>query len=368
MTDSHFLVRAVRARQGEHEVFAFFVPGSRLLEIADISRLAPGEHGKLAGFQRQPIQDQVRSIAEYLAKGPALFPNAIVLALAPTARFVETRGPRGHRDGASEAGTLTIPLRSGRAAAWIVDGQQRTLAVAKAGDLALPIPVVAFVSDELNVQREQFILVNKARPLPRGLIDELLPEVHIPLPRDLSARRMPSYLCTALNELPDSPFRGLIKRPSLTASTAKTAVVTDSALIRAIGHSIHDPRGALAAYVADDGIADVEQMVMTLTAFWSAVRTVFSDAWALTPDRSRLMHSAGIEAMGILMDQIVTRHPNDYGAIRASLERIAPECHWTSGRWSGLGREWNDIQTTRRDVRLLANHLIALDRRAISAA
>ena len=45
----------------------------------------------------------------------------------------------------------------------------------------------------LIVQREQFILVNKAKPLPTRLINELLPETGgIVLPRDLSARKVPS--------------------------------------------------------------------------------------------------------------------------------------------------------------------------------
>jgi hypothetical protein len=173
---------------------------------------------------------------------------------------------------------------------------------------------------------------------------------------------MPSYLCAALNALPESPFRDLIKRPS---SNSRNAVVMDSALIRVIAHSIQDPRGALAAHVTEDGTADVDRMLMTLMTFWCAVRDVFPNAWGLTPDRSRLMHSAGIEAMGVLMDQVVTRHPNDSASVRASLERIASECHWTSGRWATLGRNWNDIQTTSRDVKLLANYLIALDRRAL---
>ena len=49
------------------------------------------------------------------------------------------------------------------------------------------------------MQREQFILVNKAKPLPTRLINELLPEVSAMLPRDLNARRLPSELCNLLN-------------------------------------------------------------------------------------------------------------------------------------------------------------------------
>lgn len=358
------VVRAIHARQGNHDVYSFFIRGPQLLEIADISRIAPDEKGSVTGFQRKPIRAQVRAIAEYVSRGDVLFPNAIVLALASNVKYVAARGPspRGSDD-AGEAGTLTIPASGSAAAAWIVDGQQRALALAENRADHLVVPVVAFVSEAIATQREQFILVNKARPLSRRLIDELLPEVNFPLPRDLSARKTPSYLCGVLNEHPDSPFRGLIRRAS---TNSDAAVVTDSSLVRTIQNSISHPRGALAVHVAPDGTTDLVEVFRTLVTFWRAVRQVFPDAWGLPPDRSRLMHSAGIEAMGLLMDEIMGRlhRSDDLNGARVALERIAPECRWTSGRWSGIERDWNDLQSTRRDVRVLAKHLVALDARA----
>ena len=123
-----------------------------------------------------------------------------------------------------EAGTLRIPLPSeGPKAAWIVDGQQRSIALSQARDKSFPVPVVAFVSEELSVHREQFILVNKAKPLDPRLIDELLPEVDTIFPRDLSSRKFPSELVNRLHTSPDSPFQGLIQRPS---DDSTDAVVT----------------------------------------------------------------------------------------------------------------------------------------------
>ena len=95
------------------------------------------------------------------------------------------------------------------------------------------------MSDDIEAQREQFILVNKARPLPKRLIDELLPEVSVLLPRDLAARQLPSALCELLNQHKDSPFHGLIKRESNTR-TGK-GVVADSALIEAMRLSLKSP-------------------------------------------------------------------------------------------------------------------------------
>ncbi|WP_316191866.1 MULTISPECIES: DGQHR domain-containing protein DpdB [unclassified Bradyrhizobium] len=356
-------VRAIRTFQGNCEVFAFFIPGERLLEIADISRIdAQDPHG-LSGFQRPEIRSHVRNIVEYLERGPALFPNAIIIALAPGTKFTGSRGtkPQG-LERLSDGGTLRIPVRPGLKTGWIVDGQQRTLALAKTGGAGITVPVVAFVSADLAMHREQFILVNKAKPLSHRLIDELLPEVGALLPRDLSVRRVPSTLCRLLNDSMDSPFRALIRRPS---HESESAVVLDSSLIRVMKRSIQDPRGALAVYVSPDGSADLEAMYRVMRDFWTAVRDVFPTAWARPPDESRLMHSAGIEAMGILMDQVMTRADSlaaGYDVAKRILTLLAPDCRWVSGHWDRLGREWNDIQCTRKDIRSLSNLLIAMER------
>ena len=63
----------------------------------------------------------------------------------------------------------------------------------------------AFVANDTALQRDQFLRVNNTRPLPRGLITELIPEVAAPLPRNLAAKRLPSALCDLLNRL-GAPF------------------------------------------------------------------------------------------------------------------------------------------------------------------
>ncbi|WP_076862056.1 DGQHR domain-containing protein DpdB [Bradyrhizobium mercantei] len=355
-------VHAIRTRQGGTEVFAFFVPGSRILEIAEIARIKQSTDSQIEGFQRPEIRAHVKAIAEYLAGGDVLFPNAVILAIAG-AKFNQKRGTKNETvDGAGDAGVLSIPVRPGRKSAWIVDGQQRALALAESGGSNLPVPVIAFVSSDIAVHREQFILVNKARPLDKRLIDELLPTVGTVLPRDLSARRVPSILCAALADTPNSPFYQLVKRPS---HSSPLAVVTDSTLTNLMRRSLQDPRGALAAHVDTDGTADTDAMYRLLVSFWSAVRDAFPGAWGLPPDRSRLMHAAGITAMGVLMDQIMTRYGNfggDPSAVRSVLTRLAPYCRWTEGRWEALNRDWNDLQSTPKDQRLLSNYLIQLER------
>ncbi|MGN8001158.1 DGQHR domain-containing protein DpdB [Sphingomonas sp. 22176] len=361
--DETIAVRAVRTRQGGVDLFAFFAPGAELLKFAEISRVSRNETNGLSGFQRKEIKGHVRSIVEFLDRGDVLFPNAIILAMSPTARFTEARGTKPEGDlGASQGGTLRIPLPAdGSKAAWIVDGQQRSLALEGAQDQGLPVPVIAFVSDDIAVHREQFILVNKARPLPSRLIDELLPEVGSVLPRDLAPRKIPSELVNSLHLTHDSPFYGLIKRLS---DDRDDAVVNDAAVLTMIKNSIGSPLGALAPYKATaSGGADTAAMYAVLVAFWSAVRDVFPDAWGRPPTESRLMHSAGIVAMGYLMDRIMSRCSRQDARQFAidALMPIAPHCRWTSGRWNDIGREWNDIQYAGRDVRMLSDQLARLD-------
>ena len=75
------VVRAVKATQnGGTDVFSFFVRGSDITRLADISRISRDEAG-LKGFQRREIRSHVNSIVEFLNSGPVLFPNAIILAL-----------------------------------------------------------------------------------------------------------------------------------------------------------------------------------------------------------------------------------------------------------------------------------------------
>ncbi len=360
------VVRALHTTQGQGlDVYAFFIRGADIVRIADISRIERDESEVLRGFQRPEIRSHVKGIVEYLNQGAVLFPNSIVLALSPEVHFAASRGTRPMGDeGISQSGTLTIPLyEEGKRIAWIVDGQQRSLALAQAENSKIAVPVVGFVSDRLDVQREQFILVNKAKPLPTRLINELLPETSgVLLPRELSMRRVPSELCNLLNRDPASPFFQLIKRPSDDALSGK-AVITDSAVINMIRNSINNPLGALAAFRLTqngrDG-ADLEKMYRLLVNFWSAVKSVFPDAWGCDVRKSRLMHSAGILAMGVLMDRIYARitHQDDVNSVERELRKVAPICCWTRGTWDNLGVAWNEIQNTPRDVRRLQTTLV----------
>ena len=360
-------VRALQTTQGNGiDLFSFFLPGHKISQIAQISRIRRNEGHKLEGFQRKEIKSHVKRIVEYLDNDTVLFPNAILLALSSEVIFKQSRGPKP-RDviWTGDPGVLEIPVfKDGPPVAWIVDGQQRSLALQKTENAHLPVPIVAFVSDDIETQREQFVLVNKARPLPARLINELLPTIpQISIPRDLAPRRIPSELCNYLNQDPSSPFFQLIRQVSNNESDK--AVVVDTAIINIISKSINSPLGALSPYkTAQEGSADVQKMYANLCLFWNQVKEVFSDAWGLPPTQSRLMHSAGIEAMGCYMDKVLARSigaDSPSAEIKRSLEAIEPLCQWTEGTWEGLNMRWNEIENTPKHIKVIADYLIQLD-------
>jgi len=358
------VVRALHTTQGEGlDVYAFFIKGGDIVQVAEISRIERDAADELKGFQRPEIRQHVKGIVDYLNQGEVLFPNAIILALAPDVKFVASRGSKPTGDArVSESGTLTLPIYGeGQRVAWIVDGQQRSIALSQAQHKDLAVPVIGFVSDKLSVQREQFILVNKAKPLPTRLINELLPETAaFVLPRDLVARKVPAELVSTLNQDPASPFFRLVKRAS--DRGASEAVVTDTALLSVIKNSVSNPLGALAPFksVGREGGADVAEMYRILTTYWSAVKAVFPDAWGKDPKQSRLMHSAGLMAMGLLMDAIYARLPPDpqVAVVQRELEKVASFCRWTKGTWETLGLAWNEVQNTPPHVKKLQDALV----------
>jgi DGQHR domain-containing protein len=364
-TNRHSLVvRALHTTQGAGlDVYAFFIKGGDIVRVADISRIERDATDTLKGFQRPEIRQHVKGIVDYLNQGEVLFPNAIILAMSPDVKFVASRGSRPEGDArVSESGTLTLPVYDeGQRVAWIVDGQQRSIALSQAQHKDLAVPVIGFVSDKLSVQREQFILVNKAKPLPTRLINELLPETAaIVLPRDLAARKVPAELVNLLNQDPASPFHRLVKRASDRAASG--AIVTDTALISVIKNSLSSPLGALAPFkpVGRDGSGDVAGMYRLLITYWTAVKAAFTDSWGKDPKHSRLMHSAGLLAMGLLMDAIYARVAPDADVltVQREIEKVAPTCRWTKGTWETLGLAWNEVQNTPPHVKKLQDALV----------
>jgi len=358
--------RALRIKQDpEHPLYLFSLTGDELLQIADISRISRDDQGKLIGYQRPEVRRHIENIVEYLDSGNVIFPNSVIIALSSDVVFKESRGPKVDQ-GIAASGTLEIPVpRNGDPKpAWIVDGQQRTMALTHCRRRDLPVPVNAFVADNVELQRDQFLRINSTKPLPKGLIDELLPEVTTVLPATLAARKAPSALCDMLNQDPESPFLGLIKRSSAGSSRKGQTVVTDTVVIQMLQESFGSPSGALFPFRnLATGVTDFGSVRSVLFTYWGAVRDTFPEAWGLKPERSRLMHGAGIRAMGRLMDRVMSAvdvdRPGAANLVRGELERVRPHCRWTNGSWEEVGGlRWNELQNLPSHIRMLSNFLV----------
>ena len=358
--------KALRLEQSaETTLYQFSMTGDELLQLADISRISRGNSGKLLGYQRPEIKRHVKDIVDYLNSESVLFPNSLILAFSSQVRFRRSR-KLNQDDDLVTLGTLEIPIptNGGPKPGWVVDGQQRMLAIAKSIRKDMAVPVNAFITDDVHTHRDQFIRVNSAKPLPRGLLTELLPEVNGPLPANLSMRKVPSAICDMLNTEPTSPFYKIIRRPSTPAGEKRQAVVTDSSVVKMIEESISSPSGCLfPSWNIATGETDCDGIWRILCAYWTAVKNVFPEAWGLPPSKSRLMHGAGIRSMGKLMDRVMgstaVAKNGTIKHIQAELALVKDDCFWTSGTWTALGGlRWNEIQNVPRHINVLSNHLV----------
>lgn len=366
MTSTVLKRRALRIEQHPTiPLYVFTLAAEEVHQVADVARISRDEAGRLIGYQRPEKKQHVKQILEYLDGDEVLFPNGLILALPSSVRFKSSPGP-GSSDGLCTSGTLEIPLPDSPDAprpAWIVDGQQRSLALARTRNTRLAVTIAGFVTEDLETQRDQFLRVNTVSPLPTNLVTELLPEVGTQLPTKLSARKLPSVLVEALNHDKDSPFRGLVRRPSTTAEQKADTVVTDNSLTTAIQESLNSPSGVFFPYKnLSSGTVDTASIRQILIIYWTAVRDTFPHAWGLPATRSRLMHGVGIRSMGRLMDRVMMAidptSPRALDQAKAELALIAPHCHWTHGRWPDLNTPWNELQNNPRHISTLSNYLL----------
>lgn len=360
---------ALEIRQGRRRrLYTFAVDGKQLPLFTTVSRVRRQDR-QIEGYQRPEVLAHVGAIRSYIESAAPMIPNAIVVAFDTRVRFEATESSDVNY---VRPGVLVIPVDEDLAdedkPGWIVDGQQRCAAVREADVRSFPLCVTAFITASEGEQRAQFILVNSTKPLPKGLIYELLPTTEGPLPPALMRKRFPTLLVERLNYDEDSPFRGMIHTP-----TTPDGVVKDNSMIRMLENSLSD--GCLYHYRdADTGAGDIEEMLLILKPFWRAVKKVFDEAWDQPPRRSRLMHGVGIASVGYLMDAITDEYiargtwPDESDYV-AELEPLLEVCAWTTGFWqlgNGSLRRWNEFQNTPKDIQILTGHLLREYKRVAS--
>lgn len=361
MADRYVLkVPALKVLQGSKEIYCFAVDGKRLHDFAAVSRIRRDGKKKLQGYQRPEVLSHISAIRRYLESDGAMLPNALVLAFDERVTF-QAAARSGDVD-YSIPGELIIPIDESLAdedkPAWLVDGQQRSAAIRDADLDSFPVAAVGFIAAEQDEQRSQFILVNSTKPLPKGLVYELLPETTGKLPRSYARRQLAAKLMVLLN-MGDGPFGGRISSP-----TSPTGNIKDNSVLKMLEHSIYE--GALYQYRnPENGTGDEERMLAHLLAFWTPVASIFRNAWNKPPKESRLTHGVGIQAMGFVMDELTAEVPVDevdWDHVRSVLRGLEEHVAWTSGKWTfvdGQERNWNSLQNTSNDVRMLSNYLQA---------
>lgn len=348
-----------------HPLYLFTLSGEELLALADVQHARRDAAGDLQGYQRPEVKRHVKTITRYLDGPAVLFPNPVILALPEDAEFHTTRGTAADA-GFGRAGVLhlRVPGKDEAKRAWVVDGQQRMLAIAKSKRRAeLVVPVNAFVAKDVEAQREHFIRVNSSQPLPRRLLAELLPHVDAELSDKLDASKLPSALCDALNQDPQSPFFGLVWRSSMSKAAKERAVCMDTSVIRMLEDSLNRTSGCLFPYRnLATREADIDGMLHLLVTYWSAVRDVWPNAWGVSPRESRLMHGVGIRAMGRVMDKVMTGlDPSSSrfaSQARTEVRRLRSIARWTDGEWEDLGLAWNQVMNTATHVRQVSRLLV----------
>jgi DGQHR domain-containing protein len=351
---------ALRVQQGPRRLlYSFAVDGKLLPQFTTVARAARAPGEALRGYQRPEVLSHVAQIRTYLESGDPMVPNALVVAFDSRVRFEPAPGPESPH---SCPGQLVIPIQKNQPdwekPGWIVDGQQRAAAIREARLTNFPVCVISFIAESTHEQREQFILLNNVKPLPKGLVYELLPLTEAQLPAALMKRRFPALLLDRLNRDPDSPLAGAIRSPTVPGGSIK-----DNSIIKMIENSLSD--GVMYRFRGLGEGGDTEAMLSVLKDYWAAIREVFPHDWALPPRRTRLTHGAGVVALGFVMDAIAERL-RDQGVptlteFAADLEGLKPVCRWSEGYWEfgpGVQRKWNEIQNTPKDMRLLANYLI----------
>lgn len=349
MTQFHY--KAIRAKQApDHDVFVFAAKPKDILSFSEIERVGRNHDGELKGFQRHQIATHIREIRDYLSREDALLPNAVIVA------FIDGITVSDAGDGILDVTIHADESKPG----FVVDGQQRLTALSGIENASFEVFVSVVVCKDYNELRQQFVLINNTRPLPKTLIYELLPEIE-GLPNRFTARKFSARMVDRLNFTQSSPLYGAIRQ-----HTNPRGQLSDTALQKIVMNSASD--GAIRELVQYE---DREDRAFTmLCEFFFAVREVFAPEWeGMTPRQSRLVHGAGLVAIGFVMDHLFIREgARDRKEFAKSLRLLQPFTAWTCGQWQFSEfdiRSWNGIQNTPTDIDTLTRHLIGLLKKAL---
>lgn len=345
-----YTYQAVRANQADgHDIFSFAATPEQILAFSEIERVGRNNNGELKGFQRHQIASHIKEIRDYLGREDAILPNAVIIAFIDGVTLEE-----------SKTGGLKVTIDASDAKpGFVVDGQQRLTALSGIKKPGFQVFVSALICKDYNELRQQFVLINNTRPLPKTLIYELLPNVE-GLPQRFTAKRFAAQIVNRLNFTPGSALLGEIRQ-----HTNPQGTISDTAMQKFVMNSASN--GAIREFIKYEDFED--RAFNIIHEFFEAVKVVFGPEWVgMSPYTSRLRHGAGIVAMGFVMESLFS---SDDATTRdgfiPGLEILKPYTAWTSGQWEmkdGTTRPWNKIQNTPTDVTELIDSLLKSLRKA----
>jgi DGQHR domain-containing protein len=326
----------------EHVVLSFAATAADVLRFAAIDRIGRDKQGELSGFQRPQVAAHIREIRDYLENPNSVLPNPIVVAFISGVHVEYLEGGLAR---------LSIDMNSG-VPGLVVDGQQRLSALAEV-NRDFQIFVSALICRDEAELRRQFVLINNTKPLPKSLIYELLPTVD-DLPPRLGRRSVAADITTRLN-YENTSLKGYIKQ-----HTAPDGMIADTVMQKIIMESLNN--GAMRELIR--GPKGLERCVRLMSNFFEAVKNTFPEAWhGQKPATSRLLHGAGMQAMGDVMEVLAQRaNAHSVEDFRDGLACLVGKTAWTEGEWNfdGEVRRWKSLQNVNRDVALLKHYLVGL--------
>jgi len=291
------------------------VSAQRLLEICQFDfRQIKENNGvkEFLGIQRPLKEDRVKEIRKYIATEDACFPTSIVISVDERcASFGEKDGRkllviRPYEDPVDPR--IIIPFRG---VATIIDGQHRLKAF-EGTPIDWDLPVNIFVGADEGTQAMIFSKVNLAQTkVNKSIVYDLFS-----LDKGRSPEKTSHEIVVNLNDMPESPFNGLIKRLGSATDGVFGETLSQATVVKGIlPYITNDPLidrdiGRRIGVWPDRGPKDFEKRIFypffrqkedhkilaILINYFGAIKECWPDAWASNGKGAILTRTNGFNA------------------------------------------------------------------------